>query len=53
MVGHGARHHEDIGVPGCGSDKESQTVHVVIRLVELLDFAQAGAAGPGIKDPEV
>jgi len=53
MIGNRSRHQEHIGIPRCGGKKETQPVHVVIRFVDLLDFAQTGAAGAGIYDPEV
>jgi hypothetical protein len=53
MVGHRSRHQKHIGIPGRGSEKKTQTMHIVIRFVELLDFAQTSAAGTGINHPEV
>jgi len=53
MISHRSRHQEHIGFPGRGGQKETQAVHVVIRFVDLFDFAQTGAAGARVYYPEM
>ena len=53
VIRHRADHQQHVGVTRRGRDEKSQPVHVVIRIVELLDFIEARAAIARVHDDDV
>ncbi len=44
MVGDGTANQQNVGFPRGRRDEEPQAVDIIVGLVELFDFAQAGPA---------
>jgi hypothetical protein len=51
VVCDGTGDEQDIGFPRGRREEKPQAVHIIEGFVELFDFAQAGAASPGIDYP--